>query len=42
MVMLPALRSLGQRGEMILEMEMEFGAESRGARESVSGYLKME
>jgi len=42
MVMLPALRSLGQRGEMILEMEMEFGTESRGARESVSGDLEVE
>jgi hypothetical protein len=33
---------LRAKGEMILEMEMEFGAESICARESVSGYLKVE
>jgi hypothetical protein len=28
--------------EMILEIGLELGAESRGARESVSGYFKVE
>jgi len=33
---------LRAKGEMILEIGMEFGAESRCARESASGYFKME